>query len=57
MGHLESRDFRQHPHLRPSHDTADRFGGFVSSCVPNGILDGVFEVVVLYCILPVVKKN
>ena len=37
---LESQDFRQHPHLRRSDDTAGRFGGSVSFHGPDGILDG-----------------
>ena len=40
VGHIKSQGFRQHPHLRPSDDTTDRFGGFVSSYGPDGILDG-----------------
>ena len=39
-GRLESQDFRQHPHLRRSDDTAGRFGGSVSSCGRDDILDG-----------------
>lgn len=50
MEHLESHDFGRHPHFHPSDDTADRFGAFVSSYVPDGILDMMaFEVVVLCC--------
>ena len=39
VGHLESQNFCQHRHLRPSDDTADRLGGLVSYD-PDGILDG-----------------
>ena len=40
MGYLDSQDFHQHPHIRASDDTADRFRRFVSYCGPDGIIDG-----------------
>ena len=50
---LESKDFRQHPHFRCYDDTAGRFGESVIMVQMISQMV-VFEVVVLFCILPVI---